>query len=91
MLGRSEIAPQEAPPLPQATFGTRAFAPATGTLRMDFISAPEVGQMRAIEELTCRIVREHPQDIVDYVRAPAPSWLEAGSLLADDRPSESGF
>ena len=91
VLGRSEIAPQEAPPLPQATFGTRAFAPATGTLRMDSTAAPEVGQMRAIEELTCRIVREHPQDIVDYVRAPAPSWLEAGSrwlTIGDWRPAE---
>jgi DNA-binding transcriptional MocR family regulator len=61
---------------------------------MDSTAAPEVGQARAIEELTCRILREHPQEIIEYVRAPKPSWLEAGRrwlATGNWRPAEESI
>ena len=78
VLARGEVTPGRTPPLPETDFGTRSFTSAPGKLRMDPTAAPEVGQARAIDELTCRILREHPQEIIEYVRAPKPSWLEAG-------------
>ncbi len=72
VLSRAETAAEELHSPPQA----RPVAP--GKLRMDSTAAPDIGQMQSIEELTCRIVREHGHDIVDYVRAPARSWREAG-------------
>lgn len=59
--------------------GTRGAIQADGKLRMDSTAAPEVGQASVIGELSHQIVRQHPDAIVNYVRTPAPDWLEAGS------------
>jgi DNA-binding transcriptional MocR family regulator len=59
--------------------GTRGAIQADGKLRMDSTAAPEVGQAAVIGELSQQIVRQHPDAIVNYVRTPAPDWLEAGS------------
>jgi DNA-binding transcriptional MocR family regulator len=94
VLARGEVTPGGTPPLPEADFGTRAFTAASGKLRMDSTAAPEVGQARAIEELTCRILCEHPQEIIEYVRAPKPSWLEAGRrwlATGNWRPTEESI
>lgn len=59
--------------------GTRGAITGDGKLRMDSTAAPEVGQASIIGELGHQIVRQHPDAIVNYVRTPAPDWLEAGS------------
>lgn len=64
-------------PQPEVFGGTR-FAPTPGKLRMDSTAAPDVGQAHAIGEFAARIARDHAGDLLDYVRQPLPSWLEAG-------------
>jgi DNA-binding transcriptional MocR family regulator len=59
-------------------FGGTRFAPTPGKLRMDSTAAPDVGQARPIAELAARIARDHAAEMLDYVRQPLPSWLEAG-------------
>lgn len=76
VLGQGEpvTVPQAAP-----FGGTRGAITGDGKLRMDSTAAPEVGQASIIGELGHQIVRQHPDAIVNYVRTPAPDWLEAGS------------
>jgi len=58
--------------------GTRALAQ-PDKLRMDSTSAPAVGQSEAIEKLTHGILRDYPDQVVDYTRVWPSSWQEAGS------------
>src|SRR5688572_11584763 len=76
VLGQGEpvTVPQAAP-----FGGTRGAITGDGKLRMDSTAAPEVGQASIIGELSHQIVRQYPDAIVNYVRTPAPDWLEAGS------------
>jgi len=78
VLGREpspEIAPAIAPGIPTSTR-----SPALpGKLRMDSTSACAVGQSEIIEDLTAKILRSHPDEVVDYTRVWPPSWRKAGS------------
>ena len=58
--------------------GTRAMVQ-PGKLRMDSTSAPSVGQSETIARLTHAILRDHPDEVVDYTRVWPSSWREAGS------------
>ena len=58
--------------------GTRAHSQ-PDKLRMDSTSAPAVGQSEAIEKLTHGILRDYPDEVVDYTRVWPSSWQEAGS------------
>ena len=51
---------------------------------------PMSARARSIERLTAEILREHPDEIVDYTRSVAGSLAEAGSALADDRRLDAG-
>ena len=53
--------------------------PQPDKLRMDSTSAPAVGQSEAIEKLTHGILRDYPDEVVDYTRVWPGSWQEAGS------------
>jgi DNA-binding transcriptional MocR family regulator len=78
VLGRepaADIAPAIAPGIPT---GTRSPA-LPGKLRMDSTSAPNIGQSEAIEKLTNRILRTHPDQVTDYTRSWPASWRQAGS------------
>ncbi|MVA97796.1 aminotransferase class I/II-fold pyridoxal phosphate-dependent enzyme [Nitratireductor sp. CAU 1489] len=79
-------------PVANAAFfgGTRAPS-APGMTRMDSTAAPDVDQDRAIGDLIVRLGRERYEENLDYVRAPCPAWLEAGSRWlahAGWRPAE---
>lgn len=81
-------------PLPEIVAGKRGSTVPEGKLRLDSTAAPGVGQTQAIEELTREIVRQHPDEIINYVRAPSPEWLKAGSrwLAAGDwKPDEEAI
>jgi DNA-binding transcriptional MocR family regulator len=65
-------------PAPEVPAWTRANPP-FGKLRMDSTSAPAVGQHEPIERLIARIMRDHPNEVVDYTRVWPASWQEAGS------------
>ncbi|QPC41870.1 PLP-dependent aminotransferase family protein [Kaustia mangrovi] len=85
VLQHDEASPGTAAPLPPFLAGTRGPAPVPGKLRMDSTAAPEVGQTETIARLTGEIARQHPEESLDYVRAPERDWLKAGSRwLAGD-------
>jgi DNA-binding transcriptional MocR family regulator len=79
VLGGGGLPAGTAASFPEIFAGTRGITPAPGKLRMDSTAAPEVGQARLIETLTRQIAQQHPDEVLNYIRAPAHSWLEAGS------------
>ncbi|MBD1548027.1 PLP-dependent aminotransferase family protein [Roseibium aggregatum] len=58
--------------------GTRIPVPATGAIRLDSTSAPEIGQADVIRDLTLRITADSPYEIASYTRAVPDSWRQAG-------------
>jgi DNA-binding transcriptional MocR family regulator len=70
--------PQPQAAAPAATWSRAVPAPA-GKLRMDTTSAPDLGQSAAIREITERIIRDHPDEVVDYTRRWPEEWRTAGS------------
>ncbi len=60
--------------------GTRVSVPSPEAIRFDSTSAPEVGQARAIRELTAEITRDAPYDIASYTRSVPERWREAGRV-----------
>lgn len=77
VLGHGE---PDAVPIPTSLGGTRSAVPGgDDKLRMDSTAAPKVGQASIIGELGHQIVRQYPDAIVNYVRAPAADWLDAGT------------
>lgn len=94
VVARDTPEPGHFPALPEALSGTRPAAPEPGKMRLDSTAAPDVGQVEIIERLTGEIAREHPHESLDYVRAPAPRWLEAGRrwlACAGWRPDEENI
>ncbi len=70
-----EPSPAAAPP---PLLGGHRAPPAPGKLRMDSTSAPAVGQHEAIERLTTQIMRNYPNEVIDYTRNWPVAWRDAG-------------
>lgn len=77
VLGR-EVSHDAVPAPAMGTLFNRREPVAPGQIRMDSTSAPAIGQHEEIERLTAQILRECPNQVIDYTRSWPASWREAG-------------
>ncbi|MFZ2099120.1 MAG: PLP-dependent aminotransferase family protein, partial [Oricola sp.] len=54
-------------------------------IRFDASAAPLLPITNTLERMTAEILRDHPQQASDYIRAVAPSWTQAGVKWLSNR------